>query len=193
MILPNILRAEDFNNSGWEQYRKKWNKYISCSIRGKTGDPESFQHVCYSCASTHPDSTHAPSWSHAPSGNHKVEHCWFCAGLVLKIKSDTKGTTRTYYKIGAKEPSTHPYECFDNRRDRDTEELRDRQSVCEHEYLEVFSDAQSVQEAAFIKADLESQPVVLQIMTSDMGGSTITLHTLQNAQHIFGVGNAGII
>ena len=84
---------------------------------------------------------------------------------MVKIKSEPKSTTRTYYQVGGKEPTTHPYSCT-----RNSKELDKRQSICEHDFLKVFSDARSIEEAKRIRADLVSQPFVLQIMASDMGG-----------------------
>ena len=164
-ILPSTLREENFKDSRWEAYTKKSIKYVQCSICGKKGNPESFMNVCVRCRTDHPDSTHGTSWGYAPSSDVEVEHCDQCGGIVIKRKTDTGSTLRTYYKVGQKESITHPYRCTGI-----SEELRNSQSVCEHAFLKVYSNAKSTQESAGIESDLRSQPIAMQIMASDMAG-----------------------
>lgn len=164
-ISPSLLRDEDFHDSGWQSYLKKRNKSVRCSICGKEKNPEVFGHVCVGCRTAHPDSTHRHGWGYAPHNDVEVEHCYKCEGVVVKKKSGEKGTARTYHRVGNKEPAVEPYQC-----PRNSEKLQACQSICEHDFLELYSNAKSVEEAERLKADLKPQPVALQIMSSDMGG-----------------------
>lgn len=161
-IEPETLREEAFNESGWEVYLGKTAKRLRCAICGSTAPPDSFKHVCIRCRTSHLDSTHGSSWGYEPHSEVEVDHCYRCEGLVVKRRIANDRTERVYYVVGSKTGSTHSYACQG--------ESTPAQETCEHDFLQVYSNARSREEAIRIEIDLKSQPVAMQFMASDMAG-----------------------
>lgn len=142
-------------------------KGLLCSLCSKPGYPESFTHVCIACYAQHPDTTHGGSWGYAPHrvGNIEVDDCYWCYGICIREKTSERDTRRIYYNVGKKGPANGPYVCLHN-----YEEVRAEERNCEHDYVEVYSNARTEAEAGNIEADLRQQPVVMSILRSDMAG-----------------------
>ena len=148
-ISPTSIRDEDIRWPGWSELTYHSAEEVRCSVCGKPGHLESFTHVCVGCYGKHPDKTHAGSWGVAPHqvGGIEVDRCHRCAGICIREKTSERDTRRIYYKVGKKGPANNPYVCFDN-----DKELREKQGNCEHDYVEVFSNARTGAESRKIEA-----------------------------------------
>jgi hypothetical protein len=102
-------------------------KYIPCSIcqkiLGKRSDIDKIEckHVCNSCVSRHPDTTHFEFQEPISDFFLKkeedstilVRHCIYCGGaLVIHIESGR--VTYTYFKVGSSTPTNEPFICTKN-------------------------------------------------------------------------------
>jgi hypothetical protein len=162
---PATLREESFVDS-WEQTRAG-HRHVSCSLCGYTGLPRDFRYSCIDCRSRHPDGTHEGLWGYAPHGYGEtdVEHCWWCCGALVKSRASAGTTSRTYWRVGSETPLSEPYVCS-----RDRDRVRAIQRECEHQYVELFSNARQPEEADAARRRLSANPAIVTMMSRDMAG-----------------------
>lgn len=128
--------------------------------------PQSFYYSCTGCRSRHPDGTHIGGWGYAPNheGEVQVEHCFACHGVLVKSRN-AGVTSRTYWRVGSKNGEATGSVCLQNGTHVDQV-----QRSCDHEYVELYSNAKTSREAARVRSELGSNPIVVRIMSSDMAG-----------------------
>jgi hypothetical protein len=105
-------------------------------------------------------------WGYAPNheGEVQVEHCFACHGVLVKSRN-AGVTSRTYWRVGSKNGEATGSVCLQNGTHFDQV-----QRSCDHEYVELFSNAKTSREAARVRSELGSNPIVVRIMASDMAG-----------------------
>lgn len=164
---PRELREESFSDS-WEPGT---GRFAGCALCQCEGLPQSFRYSCVACRSRHPDGTHIGGWGYAPRHEREieVEHCFACHGVLVKSRN-AGVTSRTYWRVGSRGGEATGYACPRNRTHFDQ-----AQRSCEHEYIELYSNARTSREAARVRSELVSNPLVVGIMSSDMAGLTHNL------------------
>jgi len=159
---PREFREESFRDS-WES---RTGRFACCALCQCEGLPQSFCYSCTGCRSRHPDGTHIGGWGYAPNHEREVqvEHCFACHGVLVKSRN-AGVTSRTYWRVGSKNGEATGSVCLQNGTHFDQV-----QRSCEHEYVELYSNAKTSIEAARVRSELASNPLVVRIMSSDMAG-----------------------